>query len=161
MGHKPIGATDHVRRYLVIANQTLSSPELHDLIRARAVPGETSFHMLVPQVPTPAIHTDPSGLIDPSLQDSIVRSREIARQDAEQRLAAFIETLAETGASITGEVSSGDPLVAARRAMEETDFDEIIVSTLPARISRWLKLDLPNRVQRAFNLPLTSLIQRD
>ena len=36
--------------------------------------------------------------------------------------------------------------------------DEIILSTLPPGISRWLKKDLPHRVEQRFALPVTTVI---
>lgn len=150
-----------MRRYLLFSNQTLMDPRLHDLLRSRIVAGSTSFFVLAPEAVTPAIHTDPSGLIDPGLQDSIARSRSIANRGAVERVAAFTEAFADSGAIIESEVATGDPLLAARRIMETKEFDEIIVSSMPARVSRWLKLDLPNRVWRAFDLPVTLVVQRD
>jgi hypothetical protein len=37
-------------------------------------------------------------------------------------------------------------------------YDEIILSTLPPGVSRWLKLDLPRRVEQRFALPVTTVI---
>ena len=150
-----------MRNYLLLANKTLMDPMLHELVRARIVAGATGLFVLAPQSLTPAIHTDPSGLIDPGLQDSIARSRSIAKREAEERVNEFLEVFADSGATVDGRVCAGDPVLAARRVMNDQSFDEIIVSSLPARVSRWLKLDLPNRVQRAFDLPVTLFVQRD
>jgi hypothetical protein len=54
-------------------------------------------------------------------------------------------------------VGDKNPLQAIRTSLEREgrEFDEIIISTLPTRISRWLRMDLPQRVKREFGLPIT------
>jgi hypothetical protein len=34
------------------------------------------------------------------------------------------------------------------------------LSTLPSGVSRWLKLDLPHRVEQRFELPVTTVISQ-
>ncbi len=41
--------------------------------------------------------------------------------------------------------------------MERASFDEIIISTLPSSVSRWLRIDLPSRVKRAYPLPVVTI----
>lgn len=148
-----------VRRYLIIANHTLCSPALRELIAERASTGPAEFHVLVPEAaaPTPYL-TDPMGLAVALPYSE--HEWQLVLQDAEARLEALLHDIAHLGHRVTGEVGLGDPLTAARRVMEYSTFDEIILSTLPAGISRWLKLDLPTRLQRAFNIPVTPLIQQ-
>jgi hypothetical protein len=57
-------------------------------------------------------------------------------------------------------VSSATPtLVAVREALEREPFDEVIVSTLPARVSQWLHRDLPSRVEQ-LGIPVTVVTAR-
>jgi hypothetical protein len=53
-----------------------------------------------------------------------------------------------TGGQVEGRIGDTDPLVAVREALEREPFDEVIVSTLPARVSHWLHRDLPSRVEQ-------------
>jgi hypothetical protein len=55
---------------------------------------------------------------------------------------------------VEGVTSDADPLTAIQDAINLRGFDEIILSTLPVRVSRWLKLDLPSKV-RGLGLPVT------
>lgn len=150
------------RRYLIIANRTLVSPGLEQLVHECVAAHPCEFHVLVPQASTPTIYAvDPMGLMDFRSNQSDRDYYADARHEAEERLDHFREAFARQGLLITGEVGCSDPLLAARRVVKRLLFDEIIVSTLPAGVSRWLKMDLVNRIQRAFGLRVTSLVQQD
>src|SRR5713226_8204653 len=56
--------------------------------------------------------------------------------------------------------ASGAPLTAIGDALAVEEFDEIIISTLPSGISRWLGMDLPSRAERKFKLPVTTVTAR-
>jgi hypothetical protein len=164
-GHSPLEGLPQsdvggqARRYLIIANRTLVSPGLEQLVHECVAAHPCEFHVLVPQAFTPTIYAvDPMGLIDLRLHQTTI---DYARHEAEERLDHFRETFARQGVLITGEVGCSDPLAAARNVVERLLFDEIIVSTLPPGVSRWLKMDLANRVQRAFELRVTPLVQQD
>jgi hypothetical protein len=65
------------------------------------------------------------------------------------------------GTVVDGVVSiRHDPMDAIEETLHDEDFDEIILSTLPRAVSRWLHLDLPHRVAH-LGLPLTTVIAQD
>ncbi|MFT7649658.1 MAG: flavin-binding protein dodecin [Candidatus Poriferisodalaceae bacterium] len=151
--------TLRVHRCLVIANQTLASPGLHEIIDERDATRPCEFHVLVPE-PTQSTTYYGDGVSGAQVAVSSDDDRLVALAQGEERLETFRRALAHLGSRLSGEVSLLDPLTATRQIMEYATFDEIIVSTLPAGVSRWLKLDLPTRLQRAFNIPVISLIQK-
>ena len=119
-------------RVLVVAHQTAATPRLLDEVRARAHRSPCTFTLLVPRP-----YWDPE------------------TEAAAATLELAIPLLREAaGGHVEGTVGDNDPFVAVQRAVERGGFDEIIISTLPARVSRWLRRDLPNRV-KALGLPVT------
>ncbi len=129
------------RRVLLVANRTAMTEPLRNEVLKRAAEGPASFHLLVP--------AHPSGLhrvVDPEVA---------GREEAQARLDEARAALAEaSGTEITGEVGDADPIAAIHDALSARDFDEIVISTLPKRLSRWLKVDLPSKA-RGFGLPVT------
>src|SRR5438874_2419927 len=81
-----------------------------------------------------------------------------ARELARTRLDHALDRFRALGAEADGEVGDGRPLEAVRDALREGGYDEVILSTLPPGLSRWLKLDLPTRVAKAFGLPVTHVV---
>jgi cell pole-organizing protein PopZ len=73
-----------------------------------------------------------------------------ARHRLEEGLALF----RDAGVEATGQVGDADPVLAVEDVLREQAFDGIVISTLHPRISRWLKLDLPRRVEGLFGLPV-------
>jgi hypothetical protein len=86
---------------------------------------------------------------------------EEARRMAQAKLDAAVRKLTGAGIRANGTVGDADPLRAVEEAMATGEFDEIIVSTLPARVSRWLHQDLPGRLEHKFHLPVTHVPARD
>lgn len=141
-----------MHRCLIVSHQTLGSPELLEAIRERYERRPTVFHLLVPE------HYPP-GLTWNEYQ---------VRQEAEAALHEALLKLAALGYPATGEVGepprfgTGDSPVTAVEAVVRRDgptaYDEIVVSTLPARVSHWLRLDAPARIRRATHLPVAEVI---
>ena len=122
-----------MRRYLVVANQTLDGAHLLDELRARAKEAPTAFHVLVP-----AEHHD-GGLY----------TEGETRAQAQRRLDAALDAFRATGAvEVTGEVGDHRPLDAISDVVRHQTFDAIILSTLPLGRSKWLGQDLPSRIRR-------------
>lgn len=131
------------RRILVVANQTLGGANLKRELQRRIGEGECRFTLLVP-----ATHP----------HEHATWTEEDARTLAQRHLDAALEGLRETGAEVDGMVGDESPVLAINDALIGNRFDEIILSTLPPGASRWLKQDLPRRVERRFNLPVTTVI---
>jgi hypothetical protein len=132
---------DKRRRVLVVANRTVATEPLLSEIRRRAMIGPADYHLVMP--------ASPHGL------HRVVDPEDNGRDEASARLAMALPLLsAAAGTQVTGEVGSHDPIGAVADAVHRGDYDEIIVSTLPRRVSRWLKLDLPSKVG-ALGLPVT------
>jgi hypothetical protein len=129
---------------LVVAHQTAATQPLLDAIRARAQQGEASFHLVVPRRAT-GMHK----VVDP--QDA-------GKDETDQVLAAALPRLSEAaGSEVTGAVGDAEPLMAIEDAIHLGSFDEIIISTLPLGVSRWLKLDLVSKA-KALGLPVTHVL---
>jgi hypothetical protein len=132
-----------VRRYLVVANQTLASEPLVAAIRELNRAGPCAFHLVVPITP-PRDHVWTEGE---------------ARAVATERLEAAVERLSALGVEADGEVGDVSPMLAIEDAIREGGpFEAIVLSTLPPGMSRWLKLDLPHRVESAFGLRVTHVV---
>lgn len=152
-----------VRRYLVIANQTISTDALTAAIDERLAVGPAEFHLLVPARVSPLAGT--TLMVQPWSGFAIfdkgaaVALRDEAHSRAQQRLDSALQGLRARGAAATGEISLDDPVAAVASVLQRATFDEIIVSTLPAPLSRWMRKDLPRRLQRRFGLPVTHIEQ--
>ena len=156
------GALVEVRRYLVLANQTLSSPGLLEALRERHEAGPSEFHVVVPATGSDpgwaslaATGTPLGGGVLPVEADTLDEQRRLALDDASQRLDAHVAALEGLGATVTAEVGSADPYAAAMAAIDRSSFDGVIVSTLPARLSKWVAMDLGSRLERALPIPVS------
>ena len=132
-----------VRRYFVVANQTLIGDHLAVKIREAMEAGPSTFHVIVPA--TPASKT-------------LFWTEGEAIAAAEARLKEGLEWLRGFGAEVDGEVGDANPLMAIEDALRERECDELILSTLPPGRSRWLKLDLPHVAESRFELPVTHVV---
>jgi GABA permease len=158
------GRPGTVRRYLVVANETMTAPALAAALRERLTAGPCEFHLLAPlRVSAMAGSTlMVRPWTDRTLRDerSAKAAQERARSLAESRIAPIVGQLQAEGAATTWETSIDDPCSAVAAVLERGTFDEVIVSTLPAALSRWVHLDLPRRLRRRCGVPVT-IVERD
>ncbi|HEY2656467.1 MAG TPA: hypothetical protein VGI55_11805 [Solirubrobacteraceae bacterium] len=117
---------------LIVAHRTAATPLLLNAVRARASRSDCSFTLLVPRP-----YWDPD-------TDEATATLELAIPILEEA----------AGRHVDGVIGDSDPFIAVRDAVTNIGIDEIIISTLPARVSQWLRRDLPHRVEQ-FGLPVT------
>ncbi len=120
---------------LVIANVTAASGELLEALRQRTELGPAAFHLVVPATPFGG-----------------------GRAAAHEMLSTAVEQMLAAGLEADGNVGDGDPIVAVTEAWDPKRYDEIIVSTLPMRVSKWLHAALPERIERLTGAPVTHVI---
>lgn len=127
----------------MVANRTAATPALVEAVRERASRGPCRFTLLIPAIAR-GLHR----AVDPEDQGP---------GEAEQTLELALPVLEEAaGGPVEGRIGAPEPLAAVEDAVNTGEFDEVILSTLPARVSRWLKLDLPSKVA-ALGLPVTTI----
>jgi hypothetical protein len=118
---------------LVLANRTAGSEGLAEALRRRAERDDVSFRILVP--------TGRGG-----------------REGARSELDAALEQLRGAGLDVDGQICDADPLVAVADVWDPRAFDEVIVSTLERDSSRWLAADLPHRIARLTDAPVSHVV---
>jgi hypothetical protein len=117
------------RRVLVVANRTADSEELHEALVELHARDPIRVTLLAPACWEAS---DPHG----------------GRESALRRLRAAATRLTHEGIAIETVVGDPDPMTAVTAIWDPERFDEVIVATLPQQLSRWLRLDLPRRVER-------------
>jgi hypothetical protein len=134
VSHVVAGQDEAGRNVLVIANQTVVSPELLDRIRARAAEGDASFLIVAPQ------------------------SDGEEHDEADRRIRRALSELRGEGIDAHGQVVHPDPYTAALQAVHDERVDEIIVSTFPGERSGWLRRDLVERLKKDTGLPVDHVV---
>jgi hypothetical protein len=128
-------------RVLLVAHRTAATEGLLAAVRARAQREATTFHLVVP--------ANPHGL------HKVVDPQEGDAGEGERVLAEALPLLSEAaGSEVTGHVGDHEPLMAIEDALNRAPYDEIVISTLPRRLSRWLHLDLVSKAHGT-GLPVT------
>lgn len=134
-------------RYLVVANLTLVGGHLLDALRERVRQGPAEIYVVVPAAPDPASWRS--------------HAHEEDLRQAYERLDIALGRFRSLGSEVKvdGEVGDARPTEAIGDVLREhPPFDELILSTLPPGPSRWLGMDLPKRIERAFDVPMTHVV---
>ena len=130
-------------RVLVVAHRTAATPALQKAVAERAEAGPAVFTLLVPAAP--------HGL------DRLANPEAGDRAEAGAMLELALPLLEEAaGSSIEGVIGDHNPFDAVSDYVNARGADEIIISTLPARVSRWLHSDLPSKLN-VLGLPVTTV----
>jgi cell pole-organizing protein PopZ len=147
-----------MHKTLIVANRSVGGDELAEEVRRRVALGDVCFHLVVP-VASPVASAVAIGAavgdaanLSPTSCYEVTDERRVARE----RLAYGLDWLASLGATATGELSTEcDTAGDVAGIVEANHIDDVIVSTLPTTISRWLHQDLPHRIERRVRLPVT------
>jgi hypothetical protein len=131
-----------VRSILIVANLTLCGPHLLEAVDERTSAGPCRFRVLVP-----ASHGHKGSW-----------TADESRGAAAERLETMLTALRERGCEADGEIGDISAVDATLDVLRETEVDEIIVSTLPPSASRWLRMDLVSRLERAVDVPVTHVV---
>jgi hypothetical protein len=129
--------------YLIVANQTIGGAELLDTVTDLAAAGPCDFYLVVPA-------TAP--------KEHLTWTEGEARTIAARRLEEGLARLRGAGVIVDGEVGDASPVMAVDDALRHRQVDHVVVCTLPIGMSRWLKLSLPDRIERKHKVPVTHLV---
>jgi hypothetical protein len=129
---------------LVVANETLGGRRLRELLEQKAkVNPSLVIRLVIPQSRPrrgSVIYLD-------SVHDA-----------AQVRLELALSVLSELGFEASGEIGDSDPFNATMDAIADRKPDEIVISTLPATASGWLRRDLVERVAEASGIAVQHVI---
>jgi hypothetical protein len=132
---------------LVVAHQTAATQALLDAVHERSELGAATFHLVVPRA-AHGLHR----ILDP--EDTDGSEAESVLHQALPRLSAA------AGSEVTGSIGDPEPLSAIHDAINLGSYDELIISTLPLGVSKWLKLDLVSKAG-ALGLPVTHVLAKE
>src|SRR5918999_755921 len=124
---------------LVVANVTAASDELLEALTTRAARDDAEFTLVVPAT----------------------GGGKVGREAAKARLDAAVARMRAAGLEVDARIGDPDPVMAVQDVWDPSKFDEVIVSTLPTGASKWLLVDLPHRVQRMTDAPVTHVVAQE
>ncbi len=135
----------------MVANRTAASDELLQALRERAEEGPAHFTLVAPATPRGR-----SWILGPDRGQL-----EEAQREAQAHMDAALKRFSDAGLEAEGQVGDPDPVAAAGDAANIEVFDEVVISTLPHHMSKWLKVDVPHRVGRVTGLPCSHVHASD
>jgi hypothetical protein len=139
--------SDEMHRILVVANETLRGPALHDEVRRHAAERPTEVLVVAPALAGAVAHwTD---------------AEDGARRAARERVEQTCATLYDLGIMARGEVGADDPLRAVEDALRTFGADEIVISTHPAGTSNWLEDGVVERLRTFYEIPVVHVVVGD
>jgi hypothetical protein len=121
---------------MVVANVTATSRELLDTLRERAGRDRCRFTLVVP---APAVGS-------------------VGRDAAQRVLDEALSHWRGAGLEADGIVGDHDPIAAVTEAWDPQQFDEIVISTLPTGVSKWLQVDLPHRIEKSTGVSVIHVV---
>jgi hypothetical protein len=131
-----------VTKILVLANETIGGRALIEKVQERQG-RDVEFFVVVPR----ALPRRGNVVYDEAVRDM-----------AQVRVDLMLAFMRENSIKGGGEVGDPDPFLAATDAVASEGVDEIIVSTLPAETSGWMKRDLPERLREVTGVPVTHVV---
>ena len=121
------------RQILVVANETVVSRTLVELIEQKAAAGPIRVTVVAP-------------IAQP--RQGYVVYYDTRRAAARRRLDKTLALLREAGVPATGVVVEADPVSALRDAIHQLEPDEVLVSTHPQAQSGWLRRNAVDQMRR-------------
>jgi hypothetical protein len=144
-----------MRRILIVANRSIKGEALAAEVTERLAAEPCEFHVLVP-VGTPIASAVALGSAAADMTPTACFDLQTEREAAQERLDAALAWCQARGVEATGELSiDADVAGAAAKLVDSGGYDEVIVSTLHSTVSRWLRQDLPRRIERKVDVPVT------
>jgi GABA permease len=124
---------------LVLANVTAASDELLAALVRRAERGQCGFTLLVPAT----------------------GGGSAGREAAQKGIDAAVSRMEAEGLEVESMIGDPDPVVALHEVWDPRQFDEIVISTLPTGVSRWLAADLPHRVEKLTGVQVEHVVAKE
>lgn len=122
---------------LVVANKTSGGEELLEHLKHKA--GHDGAHLFIIVLP---------------LADGQGR----ATREGRARLARVLDRLRADGLLAAGMIGDPDPYTATTNALELFTVSDVVISTLPAERSGWMRSDLIERVKRSSRVPVEHVV---
>jgi hypothetical protein len=119
-----------VTHTLVVANKTMGGAPLLGLLQGKQLEKPHRFVLIAPQ----------------------------SDDFAPEHLAYMLRLMEDAGLDAVGQIGHPDPFTAIQNALQFYAVDEIVISTLPATRSGWLRADLVERVRASTSNPVEHVV---